>query len=673
MGAHEPSIGKSDDWYTPRWIFDALGLTFDLDPCSPGAEHWVPARRVYTIYNDGLAQPWSGLVFMNPPLGGRNGQVPWLKKFFEHGNGIAVVRAYTSAGWFHEWAPRAETWLFPNGKTRFIRADGTVGEQPGSGSIFFGMGAVANAALERSGLGIFIDLRSACPNELKVEPAAPGIPETLTTGRAVMNRHDFLTQAAFSEDRRLLPHQIEQAIFAVERERSINASETGTGKFLVALGARRLIEHEAGAIVRVVYTCPKSALGQFEKEFADHGYQTFVLRHGSDAIPANADTVLAANSTMVVTHCDQLRDWHPTLVVLDEAVAFKNAEAARTKAIYGGSLDGSGGIIDGVRFVLAMSGTLAPGHNGELFPHLRAIAPESLRDERGRIMRRHTFETTFCVFDARRVAGGREVPVIVGSRNSALLRKRIDPYVARITLREIAPTLPPERHEVVPIAREDVKLEELAAIADIEDPEVRAAVETLAAAIRDGFVPASDIDREMRRMMEMIGGGEALAHLRRAYGLAKLPYAEDVVMSRRNAKGGQAPALIFNTYRMTGDRLEALLAEQDVTVGRIHGGTSAVERHAVISGIQDGSIEAAILQVDAAGSALNLQAANRIVMLEPSWTPGANHQAVARAVRIGQQNPVLISWPVVRCSIDEAVMRTLRRKQDGLAELWAAE
>jgi SNF2 family DNA or RNA helicase len=172
--------------------------------------------------------------------------------------------------------------------------------------------------------------------------------------------------------------------------------------------------------------------------------------------------------------------------------------------------------------------------------------------------------------------------------------------------------------------------------------------------------------------MEIIGGGTALAHLRRAYGLAKLPYAEDVVMSRRGGSSKGTPTLIFNTYRLTGDRLETLLREQDVTVGRIHGGTSAAERNAVVSGIADASVEAAILQIDAAGSALNLQAASRIIMLEPSWTPGANHQAVARAVRIGQCNPVLISWPVIRHSIDEAVMRTLRRKQSGLTELWRA-
>jgi hypothetical protein len=492
-------------------------------------------------------------------------------------------------------------------------------------------------------------------------------------GSVPMDRQDFLTRAVFSGDRRLLPHQVKQAVFAVELEHSLNASETGTGKFLTSLAMRLLIEHEAGHVVKCLYTCPKSALGQFEQEFVDQGYRTFVLRHGSDVIPTHADTVLVANSTMIVAHREQLRSWRPLLAVLDEAAAFKTATAARTKAVYGDALDGAGGIIESVRFVLAMSGTLAPGHNGELYPHLRALAPEALIDERGRVMRRHVFEKTFCVFDVRRVAGGREAQVIVGSRNSSLLRKRIDPYVARATLREIAPTLPPERHELVPIAREDVKLDELAAIAGIEDAEVRAAVEALAAAIRDGLVPAPDIDRETARLMEMIGGGTALAHLRRAYGLAKLPYAEDVVMSRRSGNNKErTPTLIFNTYRMTGDRLEALLREQDVVVGRIHGDTSATERHAVISGIQDGSVETAILQIDAAGSALNLHAADRIIMLEPSWTPGTNHQAVARAVRIGQRNPVLISWPVVRRSVDETVMRVLRHKQDGLAGLWRA-
>ena len=153
MAEHEPCIGQSDDWYTPREIFDALGLTFDLDPCSPGAGHWVPAINIYTKEEDGLAQDWFGLVFMNPPFGTRNGHVPWLRKFLEHGNGIAIVRAYTSSAWFNSWAVKAEVMLFPKGKTKFIRPDGSIGKAPGHGVVLLGMGKQAIEALRRSGLG----------------------------------------------------------------------------------------------------------------------------------------------------------------------------------------------------------------------------------------------------------------------------------------------------------------------------------------------------------------------------------------------------------------------------------------------------------------------------------------------------------------------------------------
>ena len=154
-------LGATSDWYTPPAIFQALGITFDLDPCSPGRGHWVPARRIYTVADDGLRARWRGLVFMNPPFGGRNGHVPWLQKFLAHGNGIAIVRAYTSAAWFHDYATQAETMLFPKGKTKFVRPDGSIGRAPGHGIVLLGMGDVANRALQRSGLGLCLRVRTA--------------------------------------------------------------------------------------------------------------------------------------------------------------------------------------------------------------------------------------------------------------------------------------------------------------------------------------------------------------------------------------------------------------------------------------------------------------------------------------------------------------------------------
>lgn len=149
--------GESDEWYTPPYIFGALKIQFDLDPCSPGAGHWVPARDIFTKADDGLKRDWYGVVFMNPPFGGRNGQVPWLKKFVEHGNGVAIVNALTSAGWFHDWATECETMVFPRGKTKFIRPDGSQGRSPGNGIVLLGMGDAANVALARCDLGFFVD------------------------------------------------------------------------------------------------------------------------------------------------------------------------------------------------------------------------------------------------------------------------------------------------------------------------------------------------------------------------------------------------------------------------------------------------------------------------------------------------------------------------------------
>lgn len=168
MAEHEPSVGASDDWYTPPEIFTAIGLTFDLDPCSPGPGHWVPARQIYTKSDDGLTKLWHGLVFMNPPFGGRHGHIPWLAKFFDHGNGVAVVRAYTSSDWWHAHMPRAELIVFPRGKTQFVPSaelrnrleaeawlKGRIWRNaPGHGIAIIGMGEEARHALIKSNLGM---------------------------------------------------------------------------------------------------------------------------------------------------------------------------------------------------------------------------------------------------------------------------------------------------------------------------------------------------------------------------------------------------------------------------------------------------------------------------------------------------------------------------------------
>lgn len=154
MAAYE-AAGASDEWYTPRYIFDALDLKFDLDVAAPlsGPRH-VPCCNWYHTIDNGLGRRWYGLVWMNPPFGHQRQKREWLGKFFAHGNGIALLPDRTSAPWFQEYAPIADAicWLAP--KVKFERPDGTRGMSPGTGTVLMGVGDRAAAALLRCGLGM---------------------------------------------------------------------------------------------------------------------------------------------------------------------------------------------------------------------------------------------------------------------------------------------------------------------------------------------------------------------------------------------------------------------------------------------------------------------------------------------------------------------------------------
>ena len=101
----------SDDYYTPKWVFETLGLEFDTDPAQPiGGCAWIPVKRYYTILDDGLAQEWVGRVWCNPPYS-KPGE--WVRRFVDHGNGVMLINLAKSK-WFDElWAKADGISLLP--------------------------------------------------------------------------------------------------------------------------------------------------------------------------------------------------------------------------------------------------------------------------------------------------------------------------------------------------------------------------------------------------------------------------------------------------------------------------------------------------------------------------------------------------------------------------------
>ena len=143
MGSHQSSRMLTDVWLTPRWITDLLG-PFDLDPCAaPPPRPWETARRNYLPADNGLALPWRGTVWLNPPYS-REAE-KWLARMGDHNNGIALTFARTETGWFWDsiWE-RAAAIYFLRGRLHFHRADGSRAEaNAGAPSVIVGYGEAA--------------------------------------------------------------------------------------------------------------------------------------------------------------------------------------------------------------------------------------------------------------------------------------------------------------------------------------------------------------------------------------------------------------------------------------------------------------------------------------------------------------------------------------------------
>lgn len=151
--------GKSDEWYTPKYIFDALGVQFTMDVAAPEDRAFcaVPAEEFLT--RKSLEAPWRGFVWMNPPFGGRNGIVPWTDKFFAHGHGIMLCPDRTGAPWWQSAAKRASGLLFVSPKVKFLNAQGVPGRSPSVGTVLMGAGIVAPVPLKSAAkkLGVYLE------------------------------------------------------------------------------------------------------------------------------------------------------------------------------------------------------------------------------------------------------------------------------------------------------------------------------------------------------------------------------------------------------------------------------------------------------------------------------------------------------------------------------------
>lgn len=113
---------ETDLWSTPQIFFDKLNAVFNFktDVCA-SAEN-AKCSKFYTQEQDGLAQEWSGICWMNPPYGREIGE--WVKKAYESSiknlaTVVCLLPARTDTRWWHEYCAKAQEIHFLKGRLKF--------------------------------------------------------------------------------------------------------------------------------------------------------------------------------------------------------------------------------------------------------------------------------------------------------------------------------------------------------------------------------------------------------------------------------------------------------------------------------------------------------------------------------------------------------------------------
>lgn len=124
-------------------------------------------------------------------------------------------------------------------------------------------------------------------------------------------------------------------------------------------------------------------------------------------------------------------------------------------------------------------------------------------------------------------------------------------------------------------------------------------------------------------------------------------------------------ALIFSQWTSLLDLIEIALKKEGLAFDRIDGSTK--NRGEIVDRFQSkGDLQVLLLSLKAAGTGLNLTAADHVFIVDPWWNPAIEEQAADRAHRIGQTKPVMVYRLVSKDTVEEKIL-LLKEKKRALA------
>jgi SWI/SNF-related matrix-associated actin-dependent regulator 1 of chromatin subfamily A len=431
--------------------------------------------------------------------------------------------------------------------------------------------------------------------------------------------------------------------------RAMLAWEPGVGKTPTAV--RACVKVSAR---RILVICPPIATSVWRRHFEDwsnyrdirvldavNSLKPYTFMEGTGVRIVAYSRV---NTSESVVKAAMKRGWD--VAILDEGHYLKNPEALRTQRVYGKKHDLVGGPLEKAAFVWVLTGTPVLNHPAEFWPHLHALAVDTIKAQGAKPFTYDQFVDRYCV--AHDTPYGRR---IVGAKNIHELAGKIAWFMDRKRIADVIKDLPPLRIVDHPLPADTYV-----------NPNLR---KELAEAIaQSGFDEALDDDTLLAAVQ---AGGVAFSTVRRLIGLAKIEAVADLVMDMLDDSDDDK-IIVFAHHRDVVNGLAEQLKKHKALV--IHGGTSPVNRDAAIDLFQnDPKYRLIILAIEAAGESITLHASHNVIIAEPSPVPMKNAQAIARAYRRGQRNAVLARFVLLPGTLDARLMAIIARKTRDIAKL----
>lgn len=422
-------------------------------------------------------------------------------------------------------------------------------------------------------------------------------------------------------------HQFKVASYLLSRNRAYNALDAGLGKTPVAAAVALTLNNISPR--KTLFICPPFLVSNSVAEFEEWASTLKLARLEDDKeklresdVMFIPDSMLARPETM-----HQLKiflNGHTDPILFgDEFHRYKEMNAQRSKALFKS-------VSPLFERVYPMSGTPMPNRPMELFGVLSSFAPECIN-----FMNKFEYGRRYCA--GHKTHFGWDFS---GQSNMPELQERMKPFMIRIKKSDVD---------------WEKRLEEVVIIADDLPPKV--------ANMDKSILRVTSPDDLVKRSIVKARGGGAdddihIMTYRRELGVAKARASMDYIYNE--ITNSTDAFVIFAIHKEVISYLKAELAAFEPAV--ITGDTKMSERGNIVAQFQKNDCRVFIGNIQAAGIGNTLTKARRAMLVEYSWVPGENSQAIDRIDRIGQTNKVLAQYLVFKNSLDRKILESLLEK-----------